>query len=74
MAWLRAFLKCKFDHLLDIFLANIFAINWILQKEFYFCKFAKKNCRFYMMYHLSYHVCILVLKYPSRDRVKLFEH
>ena len=42
MAWLRAFLKCKFDHLLDIFLANFFINNWILQKEFYFCKFAKK--------------------------------
>ena len=41
MAWSRAFQKCIIFQFLDkFFFANIFTINWILQKKLNFCKFA----------------------------------
>ena len=41
MEWSRAFQKCLLDHFWTIFFSQTFLLyNWILQKKFYFCKFA----------------------------------
>ena len=88
MAWPRAFQKCIIFHFLDkLFFANIFYYKTgFCNKKFNFCKFANffadsKNRAQELSNDVSSVIFghqtwdlerILVFKYPSRDRVKLF--
>jgi len=88
MAWSRAFQKCIIFHFLEKkFLQTFYYITEFCNKKFNFCKFAiffadsKRKAQklfndvsFVIFGHKTWDLeHILVFKYPSRDRVNMYE-